>query len=178
MKGRILTLSPSHTSNHLLSLSPPARLLSAGGISSVFPQPWMEGLPETLSWDSLEKFNSKRFKRFLSLLALIWGQSAVQQSEKVLSSLFGWEETKVWCALYSRGWIIDRGQGGSASLWMSLTLPPSPRCILNWSSQHPTQMTPALPRATQMTLNMAHKWLTLIFKQFNRNSPLKQGQGR
>lgn len=40
----------------------------------------------------------------------------------------------VWCASYSRGWIIERGQQGSGSQWMSHALPPSPPCILNYTS--------------------------------------------
>lgn len=60
------------------------------------------------------------------LLALIQGQSSMQQSENVFffSLLFGWEETEVWCASYSRGWIIDRGQRGSR-LSVDVTWPPS-----------------------------------------------------
>lgn len=58
---------------------------------------------------------------------------------------------------------------------MSHALPPLPRCILNRSSQHPTQMTlPALPRATQMTLNMPHKWVTPEIQTARRNSPIER----
>lgn len=114
---------------HLSDITPwshpllPLRL-SVWGCCSFFSHPWIHALLKTLYWDGVENLIADVSRVFSWCFALIWGQSTVRRDEEVLSSLFGWDGTKVGCAPYSRGWIIDRGQRGSP-LSVDVTRPPS-----------------------------------------------------